>query len=434
MITAVLALVYVVIVTVTANWCRKLDTYVSPLTMMGLSGLIYLVSIPLEVAVLGVPFGSMRTDSDASTVVGLAILAYAFFAAGYITVLNKRRTVSEVFARIEEEGGHLSALPLVTSVAFAGIVLVLFPGAVTSVGTYDGNITLMASNSAYALLVKFAMQAYAIWAFAAPLRGRSATLLHSLVRALPLILWGIYSSDKDPLVLAGFTFFSLFFLRFREVRSTAAFVTTLVGASVAVGVATFAFSIVRGGGSGILDRLRTSDGLFRNIEPAGPMRSILSALDQPPGTRYLWGESLLQGLIMWIPQSIWAGRPPDLSQQFAMENVSNWEPGRAYGFSLVADGLLNGSLVGVALLFAITGALVGAIRNVLLRPSPYREFDAFKVGMLYTVGLFICFVALRGPFSSVITQTVHASALAVVLWVGVGLLRQKKPAIVRVRS
>ena len=62
-----------------------------------------------------------------------------------------------------------------------------------------------------------------------------------------------------------------------------------------------------------------------------------------------YGSTYLYALVAWVPRVIWKDRPDDLAQEFALDNIPNWQPGMGLGYSLLAEAYLNFGYVGVFL-------------------------------------------------------------------------------------
>ena len=145
-----------------------------------------------------------------------------------------------------------------------------------------------------------------------------------------LLAWGLYSNQKTPLVLAGLVLLGYLLRRYSRLPGSVLAALVLL-TPVSLIVAATSFSIFRGGGS--LDfASRTT--YLTSIEPAGPFLSIVDeVLNKPqstaPGSTF--GESILNGLIGWVPRALWPQRPLDLAEQFARLSVPDWKPGEGYG-------------------------------------------------------------------------------------------------------
>src|SRR5262249_32857986 len=136
-----------------------------------------------------------------------------------------------------------------------------------------------------------------------------------------LVGWGLYSSNKDPLLIGALAALAGIGPRIlRQVRGMA------VGAAILalplVGMAAPGFSLFRGGVPlSALARV-AQRGLFVRTDPAGPLFSIGEAIRDH--SALIWGESYVRGLVLWVPQIFWPGRPVDLAQEFAMTHISGW--------------------------------------------------------------------------------------------------------------
>lgn len=420
---AVLAAIFMALVIFFSHSNRPYDSYLSAVSLFGVSVFFYLVAIPLEISITGNRYLKVHgtfvpiSESAALHIVLSAILGYVAFCAGYMWFRRRSITVQRAIYRIREDAKATSApLVVLAGLGIAALVLV-FHSELVAVRDYASNVALVASNSAYALLVRLTEQVYGAWVFF-NVCVRDWTPWRAILSAGPLVLWGLYSNDKDPIVIAGCCLAAFYVRTGNRFRSAAGFGMVTIGTIVSLAFGTLLFSLYRGGGSLRVDRfIERNGGFITSLEPAGPMVSILQNQNIAGGA-HNYGSSLLQSLYLWIPQSIWPSRPYDLAQQFARDYMHNWSPGRGSGYSLLSEGYLIGGDIGVVALFFLVGLFFAHVRNYLLSDSRDATLAGISVSALYVVIMYVVFISLRGPFSMVISnimQSVGAYISLVVL-------------------
>jgi hypothetical protein len=416
-VTPILALFLFALIVLVTSRVRPYDTYLSPVSVFGVAVLIYLVAIPVEGWLMDVKYlttSGARFAFDEplrAGIVLLGIVGYVAFVVGYSSIVNRRRRVEQIV--LQGQSGHYRAVmiaPLAVSVIGALLLLLIYSASLLQAGTYAGNVAATSSDSGYALLLRFTLQSYAIWLFCHTVSRRSR-FVSSLWRAAPLVAWGLYSSDKDPLIMAALGLSGWYMGRASVYVSRKLFAMVLTLAVCGIAIFTVIFSLYRGGSLDIVQYLSRGRGLLSTMEPVGPLRSVLTYLSGPGQDGYLLGESVLQGLVLWIPRAIWPDRPLDLSQHYAIANMSDWRPGMGLGFSLAAEGLMNGGWLGVAALFFVVGALFAAIRNWLLTDGRDDGMRLLNLATLVVIGFYVCFVSMRGPFSLIVTALVQSTGL-----------------------
>src|SRR5690606_35790475 len=112
-----------------------------------------------------------------------------------------------------------------------------------AVGTYLGNVSVSYRSPAFALLVKLAYTGMAVTVSSGIATGRFG-ILKGLIFSIPILLWGIYSSNKDPLLVALLGLAVYFLPKLRRMSSV---VLICVGALLLASVGTAYFSQFRAG-------------------------------------------------------------------------------------------------------------------------------------------------------------------------------------------
>lgn len=152
-------------------------------------------------------------------------------------------------------------------------------------------------------------------------------------------LFGIFSSDKNPMLITILTLAILF--GFKKISKIKFFLYLLLFIPVVyvLLVLVFAFSFWRAGflfSESLL--MAFNDFSFSMIDPAGPFISI-SLIDKIGD--YKFGSTYLNNFLLLIPKFIYPDRPPGLAESFAVENITGWVDGQGLGFSPLAEGITN---------------------------------------------------------------------------------------------
>lgn len=420
-----LAGLYVVLLCIAAVAARPFDTYLSPVTITGFAGFFYLLGIPVEIGVTGVPYlrldrNILISDSTAFEVAALAVVAFVSWFAGYwLTVDRTRRVQDRPPARSDDTRILKRAL---TMVALGGgaILVAVYPAQLIAAHDYASQFGQRYSLPGFSLLIAFTGVALGMLGFILGWE-RPRGWIPSVAIAVILVAWGFYSNGKDPIVVAGLSLSGIYVRRWLRFKSAGAFVGVVAVGLLGTAVGTLFFSVFRGGSTDISVQLHTR-GLLVGIEPAGPFYSIVDQLSpQGGGDPQAFGQSVLNGLVSWVPRALWAGRPEDLGITFARAHIDNWSPGRGYGYSPLSEGLLNGGAIGVVALFALIGAVIGLMRNLLLSPKASGPTRLAGLSFYAVYLMEQCFILFRGPFSLFVTNLVQGLgffalvALAVVI-------------------
>ena len=419
---------------------RRFDHVVSPVTLIGLGLFLYVVAIPVEIQLTGKPRLVLRSeipvpDDVLTGTVPLAFVALVTFAAGYFTVVDRTPFRTPSFARPDVVRAQL-ALALCAGAALV-LMATVFGSQLVATRDYTTSYTERYESPLYAVGMATTQALVAMLGFSLARFGRRR-LAHTIAFAGALGAWGLYSNQKTPLVLAGSVALGFLVTKVRRPSGVLIGVTVFV-MPVVLAVAAIAFSNFRGGaGFDLADR----PGYLTTIEPAGPFVSIVDETLEPgssaPDSGF--GESILNGLVGWVPRAVWPDRPLDLAEQFARVRIPDWRPGEGYGYSPFAEAMHQGGIAGVSAYFFLLGLAVSVLRNLLLRR--HHQGSAFMVVcecFYYVVFLLLLFTFFRGPLQAFVTTLVQYSAALVVALTATALLPRRRresetsaPALVEV--
>ena len=377
------------------------------------ASILYYVAVPLELLLRGTEHWNLGSivgtlsPTEAGVVFLLASSAMAGFALGFQLGGGDPVEIYQVDpiapgVSVPRVGVQLFAI--LAGLSF--IVLVgWYSGSLVRSGSYAGNVATAASSPLYSYLI-------GLWSLstgtlaAVLLQSAGRRLVVGILLVAGLVGWGLYSSNKDPLVIGGFaTLAGLGPSRLSRVRAR-----TLVGMLFAlplVGLAAIGFSLFRAGVPLALLVQLAGHGLFVHTDPAGPLYSITESLRAHESLR--WGASYVEATVQWVPQVLWPGRPIDLAQEFAMAHLSSWAPGQGLGYSPMAEAISNFGLSGPFIVFSGLGVLWAIVWRFLL-PWLFGGDMSARRSFYVVCGLYLLFLVHRGPFSGMVTHVVQLIA------------------------
>lgn len=414
MIVVVLGVVFLVFVAVLAAATRTFDHVVSPVALFGLGLFLYVVAIPMEVTITGNKYLTLRSvvtipDEVISGIVPLAFVALIAFAVGYLLLVDRTPVAQQTFSRAEVVHAQRT---LAFCAGLAVLVMIgLFGAQLIATRDYTTSYTERYESPLYAIGLALMQVLVAMFGFSVGRFGRHRFLGAAAVAGF-LGLWGLYSNQKTPIVLAGLVALGYLMSRVRRPPAVLVGLTILVMPAV-LAVAAISFSTFRGGGG---FQLAGRTGYLTTIEPAGPFVSIVDEMNvrgsSAPQSGF--GESILNGLIGWLPRSIWPDRPLDVAEQFARIRVPDWMPGEGYGYSPFAEAIHQGGAAGIAAYFLLFGVLIAVIRNLMLRRRCQGSAATIVAESFYhVVVLLLLFTLFRGPLQAFVTTLVQYSVALV---------------------
>ncbi|MFH1731244.1 MAG: O-antigen polymerase [Planctomycetota bacterium] len=393
----IIIIVYLAVLVVCARQTAPSEGYYSTVTVFGVSAFIYYMAIPIEMALFDEEIraaGDLVFLSPAQQVqISLmGLLAFVAFLVGY------RFSKFVPFEGEEPADGPAPAarpagrIPKSLLILGAGSVVLLvlgFAPQLRSMSTYAGAYETAYEHPVFSLLRTYAVMAAALTAAVLVCRHRARPVL-ALIVVTPVFSWGVFSSDKDP-ILIGLLGLAAYFLGKRS-RSPK-LLLWIGGCAVALMLLSPVFSMYR---SGYTLSEAWHDYYFgvTKSDPRGPMISmaVVTAGDQPPA----WGHTYLNNALLWIPKFVWPERPLDLSEAFARDNMSDWSPGRGLGYSLLAEAYVNFWWFGPLIQYFLIGLLWGKVWALIRRA--FSPVSAAYWSAVYGVfGFYLLTIMHRGP-------------------------------------
>lgn len=408
---------YVILLIFFISWFRKREGYYSTITVFGISGFIYYLSIPLESLIVNdiLSVGTIvvfQLDSKTlELIVLMAILSLVGFGSGYHlsgfypyeNIEFKTRHLKSTVSKV-----HYPLSMLLIISASLIIIIAFFPRKLMNVGSYSGNVYEVYTSPIYAYTI--AMLTY----FISICVSYNILSLHrinklSLMLIVFLILWGIYSSDKNPILLAllsGATYFC-----FPQKKEGRKIIGILVGTFVFLASVPI-FSLFRGGlrGKDLIENYYFS---ATKIDPAGPFISIISALSSNERN---YGLSYLNDLLLIVPKWLWPDRPTDPGTLFAQDILSNWQPGQGFGYSLLAEAYCNFGIAGSFLHYFFLGLLWGVVWKIIKKNFNYINTQYFSAIYL-SIGFYWLILMHRAPLIGLVKNMIHLFAVLIPLYI-----------------
>ena len=142
------------------------------------------------------------------------------------------------------------------------------------------------------------------------------------------------------------------------------------------------------------------------------MVSLVDSIDSRE--ELLFGLSYLRGFFIFVPRFLWPDRPLDLSEEYARNTISRWQPGQGMGFSLMAEAFLNFWWLGPVLQYLMIGYLWGKSWAWLRRRfSPVEP--AYWQTLYGTFGFYLLILMHRGPVAGLIKQAFQVFVVLIVM-------------------
>ena len=331
-------------------------------------------------------------------VVLLMLAATISFFTGYsLTKLKKL----EIWSHNNPfKGGSIGNITATSFLAFSSIItfllfFLLYSSEIFQSLSYKGNSEITYENSFYSF---FKSTCYALTGISIGLclhRNKFSLFANTLL--VSLFLFGVVTSDKDPMVISILALFSSHKLFNRKIGLRTLFL--IVVGMFFLAYLSRVFSSFRGGAD-FFTSLHYASGQisFSSLDGRGPFHSILTAIgsNQDP----LLGSSYLTQAINLIPKFIYPGeRPPDIAVLYAMREMKSWSGGMGLGFSPLAEGYMNFGSIGVIIQFFFVGIIWGAlwscVYNIMIKIT-YFERNSFIV-IYRIIGFYLLLLLFRSP-------------------------------------
>lgn len=411
------------------GWLFAKRGLLDPVSVFFLAFLYYSYLAPISMLLFGIygldvagqaSFVTFDTINRASI---LFFVGYASYAAVYYQ-LSKRDAVAEYQLRNEP-------LTLLLRDNYARVLLIFVAIVITVISTYfrremlgatesyEGKISGNYTASGYAFMINTAFTLLSLIFNYLILNVRRYNLT-ALTGVAIFIFLAVATYSKVPLIYGALCVFCALH-RFRRIPFWFMMIVLIFGSILMTLLFMPAFSIYRGSGEFAL-RIPTVDSFSLVLgEASSPFTIVHLALS---GYVSVADHPLWQSFVLWIPRSIWPERPIDLAEGFAREVIANWQVGFGLGFSPFAEGYARLGLIGSAFFMGMVGGVTALMQSFFSRAVP----KAMRAPAMLTVGGFVSVLALRNPFSGLITQSLQNWAPVIVASLVASELARRMPA------
>lgn len=279
----------------------------------------------------------------------------------------------------------------VLALVFMLAILVIYAEYIfLSSNDYFNTASLQYSDPLYSLLKYVAVSLLCFYGLLFFLKGQ---LIVGFLFVAIVFIFGIFTNDKNPMLMSLLALGAYAVRNIRGKISTGIFFCIMFPLVFLLLFMVRLFSLWRAGYT-LLEStsMAIASFSFANIDPAGPYISISKSFNIGG---FDFGYTYIQNSISLIPRAIYPTRPPDLSEGFAREVMSDWSEGRGLGFSPLAEAYINfGYLAFIYFfLFGLIWALQWRVYCFLWRKlAPANVFPVF-----YKIfGLYMLLLSFRG--------------------------------------
>jgi len=421
----ILTILYFVIFIIAVKLLSRQEGYYSTLTVFGIGCFIYYIGIPFEFYVLHIDdfklsshniFLSLST-TQLSQIIIMGTMAFLAFSLGYYLSSFKpfkvRRIVQNRFPRIPY------SLRLICF-GFFVLLLIFFYKNIFAVSTYEAAYGLRYNKPVFSLLSSFVVLYGAVIASTIISRGKNLNKALGIGFIVLIVLWGIYSLDKNVILIGLLAVAAAFSILLKKQRFVS-IIFIFIGCAILIYLIKV-FSFYRGG-LNIYSAFSLALKHFglRYIDPLGPFVSLQHILNNCSDLQY--GQTYLNIFYLIIPRFLWKERPLDLSEQFAQDNIINWQPGMGLGYSPLAEAYLNFSWMGPIIQYLILGLLWGFIWKVLRKLLWHFPQEIWQ-SLYYILGFYLLILMHRAPVSGLMKSMILYTAplILFVLVIDLGIL------------
>jgi len=400
-IVIVLFFIFLILFIIFSYYEGKREGLISSAFVFGIGSFFYYLSIPFEQLVFNLNKSYMGYDIDDFIFLRIFIfgtLAYVSFVKGYqISGLNRKY---KAFLIEDKNKNKISPFGFLTIAFFSTVILIIFFWKlILESKTYVGAYTAKYTNWAFSYILQISIISYVILGNLFIDQKQKKVRLFGYIILILVITWGIYSSDKDPILMVSLCAVVNIFKKIKVSRVKIFCVFILV--ILIMGIFNVIFSLYRAKRIGEIFSYIKSPIIFSRSDARGPMISLIEIIESPLTPKL--GVTLIRGLLLWIPRFIWPSRPLDLAQEYAMIKIKNWQPGQGLGFSLLSESYLNFWLLGPIIQYLIIGYLWGKLWILILKLfCPKRKYLMIKIYQVY--GYYLLIIMHRGPFSGIVTS------------------------------
>ena len=383
---------------------KKQEGFFSVFFIFGLGGFAYFVVIPFELYIRGVDYffahAWMRLGSyERNLVLFISIISLFGFYFG-LTLSCYRLLPKKYFMETKECGLNKNRYRwpiriLICIIIVSGSILIIFyRDLIFAQSDYVVAYGITYESPLYSFVKMHFLIALGLTAGLIKHRGwrwKGKTI--SLAIVILIVLMGILTSDKGPLLLALLTCAS--FIEFNKI-SFIKFVTISSFGSVCVIIIVLFFNLYRTQIPivEVFHKMPWTEISFVKLDPGGPMVTLCSVIEDNVPLRY--GKTYIDGIGVIIPKAIWPDRPLSLSEEFAQDFITDYSEGKGLGYSPLAESLLNFHIPGAFIHFFIFGFFFGVFLEYL-KKRIFVNLNSLLVPFIYIVGYQIIIMSFRSP-------------------------------------
>lgn len=374
--------------------------------MFGIGTFLYYFSIPLELTIRKMDFytmkvyGSVLLDDVVKTkIIAMGLIAYVAFMLGYSLSKYPNELKKDV-RKIKCPNYHFY---LILGLLSSGALIIFYRGELLSTGTSYSNAYLVrGSSSVFSFLTKFTILVFVLGGAFLILNQSKILKASGYGLIFSCLIWGIYSFDKDPILIAALGIMAPFlinrsFNRYPLYKVILVFMILIL----IIPLLSSIFSLYRGNAIQDVFAKIKDRGVYLRFDSAGPFVSIIYCLFESPEKKL--GLSYINSLVSWIPKFIWENRPLDLSLSFAQINIKGWMPGMGLGFSLLAESYANFGPLGPLIQYLFLGFSWGLLWKGFFRFALVNQKQEIKI--FYAVfGNYLLLTMHRAPVSGIVVQ------------------------------
>jgi oligosaccharide repeat unit polymerase len=351
-----LVALYLVVFFVCAVKASPQEGFWSPVVVFGITAFYYYLSVPLELYLRGqevfatYPIVSGITPETRNAIGIAAVLALFGFIIGH-RLSGMGRLITQ---QNDSPARRLPRSLKYVAIGAIAVMFLLYRFTIFEKLAYNDANERRFNDPVFGYLTRLCLLLCCLSA-GVIVQKKGIAKAPAIVFAALAIAWGIYTSDKNPLLQAALGL-SAYWVGKRS--GSIKYLYFFCAAAVLTIAALPMFSAFRT--SVPVDfRKNLHEFSVQNTDAKGPMISLVDALEDDPPR--LYGSTYLFDMVAWVPRAVWPDRPNDLAQDFALDNIPKWEPGMGLGYSLLAEAYLNFGYPGIFLQYFGIAFILGRI-------------------------------------------------------------------------
>ena len=397
-----LVISYLALFLICAIFFSLREGYWSPITVFGITAFYYYLGLPLELYVRGeeifavYPSLFLITDESRLRIALCTILALLGFAVGH-SLSGIGRVLPE---RHRQEVGKIPKSLIWLTIGSFSILFLVYGSSLFQQLSYYAATERRTGDFFFGFITKNCLVLAGLLT-GTLIQRRDRKRYFALLLLAPIVLWGFYTSDKNPLLIAALSLSTVWVgIKSRSVKYLYFY---CAAATLAVACLPL-FSAFRADQQ-VEFRSAITDFSVERTDARGPLMSLSVAMANEEETIY--GQSYLQGLVAWVPRAIWPDRPIDLAQTFAIDNIPNWKEGLGLGYSLLAEGYVNFGYFGVFCHYLVLAFVMGRIWRGIYGMCARSGNTDFWRALIVIVYFQLLVLMHRGPMSQIVQISMH---------------------------